>query len=55
MARVSRSQNSHANLLATLASSLDDCIPRMITMEILEQPSIKQKTVIATASKLEPS
>ena len=40
--RVPRSQNSHADSLATLASSLDDCIPRMILVELLEQPSTEQ-------------
>ena len=37
--RVPRSQNSHAGSLATLASSLDDYIPRMCTVELL--PSIE--------------
>ena len=55
MVRVSSSQNSHTDLLATLASSLDDCIPHIITVELLEQPSIEQQTMIATASKLELS
>ena len=54
MVRVPRSQNSHTDLLATLASSLDNCIPCIITVELLEQPSIEQ-TVIAAASKLELS
>lgn len=53
--RVPRSQNSHADSLATLASSLDDCIPRMITVELLEQPSIEHQTLVATASELETS
>ena len=39
--RVPRNQNSHADSLATLASSLDDCIPRMITVELLEELSIE--------------
>ena len=55
MVRVPSSQNSHTDLLATLASSLDDCIPRIITVELLEQPSIEQQTMIAAASKLELS
>ena len=38
-----------------LASSLDDCIPRMITIELLEEPSIEQQTLVAATSKLEPS
>ena len=40
--KVPRSQNSHANSLATLASSLDDCIPQMILVELLEHPSIER-------------
>lgn len=52
--RVPRSQNNHDSL-ATLASSLDECIPRMIFEELLEQPNIEQQAVVATASVLEPS
>lgn len=54
MVRVPRSQNNHDSL-ATLASSLDECIPRMIFEELLEQPNIEQQAVVATASVLEPS
>lgn len=36
LVRVPRSQNSHVDSLATLASSLDGYIPRMITIELLE-------------------
>jgi len=38
--RMPRSQNSHADSLATLASSSDERVPRMISMELLEQLSI---------------
>lgn len=41
MNRISRSQNSHTDSLATLASSSDDGIPRMILVESLEHPSIE--------------
>ena len=51
--RVSRSQNRHADSLATLASK--DCISRMITVELLEQLSIEQRIVIMATSKLGPS
>ena len=47
-----RSQNSHANSLAILASSLDDCIPRMIIVELLEQQSTEQQTVVVITSEL---
>lgn len=40
--RVSRSQDRHTKSLVTLVSFLDDCIPRMINMEMLEQLSIEQ-------------
>lgn len=50
-----RSQNAHANALAMLASSLGDYIPWMITVELLEQPSIEQQTLVVVTSKLEPS
>ena len=53
--RVLRSQNSHAYSLAILASSLDDCIPRMIIVELLERSSIEQQTMVAAMSKLELS
>lgn len=55
MVRVPRSLNNHVNSLATLASSLDDCIPWMITVEMLEQPSIEPQVVLAASSELEPS
>ena len=55
MVRVPRSQNSHANSLATFLSSLNDCIPRMITVEMLEQLSIEPQVVVDISSELEPS
>ena len=36
MVRESRSQNSHVDLVATLASLLDECIPQVIFVELLE-------------------
>ena len=41
--------------LAMLASSLDDCIPRMILVELLKQPSTEQQIVIAITLGQEPS
>lgn len=55
MVRVLRTQNSHADSLATMASSSDECIPRMIFVELLEQPSIEQQAVVAVASISESS
>lgn len=51
-ARVPRSQNSHADSLATLVFSLDDCIPSIITVELLEQLIIEQQTVIVATPEL---
>ena len=36
MVRESRSQNNHVDLVATLASLLDECIPQVIFVELLE-------------------
>lgn len=53
--RIPRGQNSHADFLATLTSSLDEDIPRMILTETLERPSIELQTIVATTSELGPS
>ena len=58
MVRIPRSQNSHVDSLATLASSLDefiDFIPQMIPIELLDQPSIKHHAIAASTTMLEPS
>ena len=47
--RVPRSQNNHADLLAVLALSSDECIPQMIFIESLEQLSIERQTVMDVA------
>ena len=51
MNRISRNQNSHADSLATLASSLSDLIPRLVLVEALEHPSIELQTTVATISE----
>ena len=53
--RVSRSQNSHVNSLATLALSSEESIPRMIFVELLEQLSIERQTMVGVASAKTPS
>lgn len=53
--KVPRNQNSHTDSLATPASSLNDCIPQMITMEMLERMSIEPQLMVAASSELEPS
>ena len=55
MVKIPRSQNSHVDSLATLASSSDKCIPRMISIELLEQPSIKHHAIVASTTVVEPS
>ena len=55
MVKISRSQNSHVDSLAPVASSSDECIPRMISIELLEQPSIKHRATVASTMVLERS
>ena len=50
-----RSQNNHAESLATLALSLDECVPRMIFVELLKQLSIEQRVVVVSALVSESS
>ena len=38
--QISQGQNRHADFLATLASSKDNEIPRVIMVEVLHEPSI---------------
>ena len=40
MIQVSQGENRHVDSLATLALSLDYCIPWLITIEVLQKPSI---------------
>ena len=42
VSQISRGQNSHADSLVTLASSIDDYVLRLILVEVLKQPSIEQ-------------
>ena len=49
-----RSQNSYADSLATLASSLDECIPRMIFVELLEQRVVVVAPLVVEPSWLDP-
>lgn len=44
--------NRHAGSLATLASSLDNEIPRLITVELLCEPSIDPHVGISAVSAL---
>ena len=53
--RIPRSENSHVDSLAPLASSSNECIPRMISTELLEQLSIKHHAIEASTTVLEPS
>jgi len=55
MVRIPRSQNIHADSLATLVLSLDECIPLMIYVELLEHPIIKHHAIIALTMVPKPS
>lgn len=44
--QISQGQNRHADSLATLASFLDNCIPRLITIEVLHKPNIDPRVGI---------
>ena len=55
VAGVPRGQNSHANSLATLALSLDECVPRMIFVELLGHLSIEHRLIVAVALAFDPS
>ena len=46
LVHVSRSRNTHANSLAMLATSLVQCLPRVILMEDLHRPSVVKTEVI---------
>ena len=49
VSQISRGKNSHADSLATLALSMDNCVPRMISMKVLEKPSIEQQLTVSVA------
>ena len=52
--RIPRSQNIHADSLATLALSSNECIPLMISVELLEHPSIEHHAIVALTTMHEP-
>ena len=45
VSQVGRSQNKHADSLATLASSATEDTPRLVTMELIREPSISVKSI----------
>ena len=60
--QVARAQNRHADLLATLASSIAKDIPRLIKVELVPEPSIKvvgnegaARVEVTTVATLGPS
>ena len=55
VSQISRGKNSHADSLATLASSLDNFFPRIILVEVLEKPSIEHQLIVSVVSVLGPS
>ena len=50
VSQISRGKNSHANSLATLASSVVDCIPQIISVELLKRLCIDHLCSIAATS-----
>ena len=48
--QISRGKNSHADSLATLASSVEDSVPRIISMEEVDHPSIERLCCVVVAS-----
>lgn len=55
VSQISRGQNSHADSLVTLASSIDDYVLRLILVEVLKQPSIEQQLKVSVVSTPNPS
>ena len=45
VSQVSRSQNKHANSLATLALSATEDMPQLVTIELIREPSISVKSI----------
>ena len=55
VSQIFRGQNSHVDSLATLASSMDDYVPCIILVEVLNHPSIKRQQCVAIVSTPGPS
>lgn len=55
MVKILRSQNNHVGSLATLASSSDECIPQMISLELLEHSSIEHHVIVSSTTVPKPS
>ena len=55
VSQISRGKNSHVDSLATLDSSMDDFVPWIISVEVLEQPSKERQLNVFVLSMLGPS
>ena len=55
VSQISRGKNSHADSLATLALSMDNCVTRMISVEAREKPSIERQLNVSMVSVTSPS
>lgn len=53
--QIIRGQNKHADSLATLASTLAEEIPRLIKVEVVQEPSIDPKVNISVVLFPKPS
>ena len=55
VSQISRGKNSHADSLATLALSMDNCVTRMISVEAREKLSIERQLNVSMVSVTSPS
>ena len=55
VSQISRGKNSHVDSLATLDLSMDDFVPWIISVEVLEQPSKERQLNVSVLSMLGPS
>ena len=55
VSQIFRGLNSHVDSLATLASSMDDFVTRIIFVEVLNYPSIERQQCVAVVSTPDPS
>ena len=50
VSQISREKNSHVKSLATLASSMDNCVPQIISVKVLDKLSIEPKLNVSMVS-----
>ena len=50
VSQISWGKNNHVDSLSTLASSMDNFVPRMILVEVLEKLSIERQLIVLVVS-----